>query len=736
MPQKHSGQMDSYESILKETSRRKESVFKLSRTYPAYIVLVVAILLSIGVWYVADQAVTSDMRNTFNKSVNSVMNRLETKYQSDHQVLNSMHGLYESQYFHQVVRDVFELYGAIPTRTYPSILSIAYAEKVTAAHLDDYIYYTMSEGLYDYEIHPKGKRDLFCPIKYIVPLDENLHRSGWDLTTEPHLWQAIQKARDENEMTATHFFEIRPDTVGFFMIYPIYKKDSSHATQYERRQNFEGALLLESHGRLFFAKALGDSIASDRNIIFKCFDSTSATNPAIVFESKNSSLLEDDYQPAMTGEQELMIANVPLKVKFYAVPDFGGAFQQYLPMLALIISLVLSFAFFGFLLSVITSRARAVDLAERMTRSQRRIVESSKDIISVLDFDGKWLSMNPASHEIFGYEPTEMTGRRVDELFDRESDMKEFYGNINKEAREEYTRRFDIRMKTAGGAAKWISWSLTVSPEDKHIYAIGRDVTVEKMAEAEARLRSNQIRLAEQYAREANDFKSFFMTKLSHQLRNSLTGIIGYLQLLSGKVYETEEEQESYLQLAEESSEELFTFVSDIVDATTQADESAKTNPETLRVGSAFNSAMQEIRTLERAPEINIDFHDNSTSTRLVADPMVLANSLRDILLALSDDIDSPEFKISAEENRYENTSEIQIVGPGAKIVEELIEVYKYNQNSLIDALETDTNDILLRLATAASNIRRMNGQMTLETFGHGEGNIVMISLPLQKMQI
>ncbi|MFW5701632.1 MAG: hypothetical protein ACOCX7_01650, partial [Bacteroidota bacterium] len=99
-------------------------------------------------------------------------------------------------------------------------------------------------------------------------------------------------------------------------------------------------------------------------------------------------------------------------------------------------------------------------------------------------------------------------------------------------------------------------------------------------------------------------------------------------------------------------------------------------------------------------------------------------------------DIDSPEFKISAEENRYENTSEIQIVGPGAKIVEELIEVYKYNQNSLIDALETDTNDILLRLATAASNIRRMNGQMTLETFGHGEGNIVMISLPLQKMQI
>jgi signal transduction histidine kinase len=56
------------------------------------------------------------------------------------------------------------------------------------------------------------------------------------------------------------------------------------------------------------------------------------------------------------------------------------------------------------------------------------------------------------------------------------------------------------------------------------------------------------------------------MIKLSHQLRNSLTGIIGYLQLLSNKFYETEEEMMSDLQYAEQSVGRNFHFVSDIVD--------------------------------------------------------------------------------------------------------------------------------------------------------------------------
>lgn len=58
-----------------------------------------------------------------------------------------------------------------------------------------------------------------------------------------------------------------------------------------------------------------------------------------------------------------------------------------------------------------------------------------------------------------------------------------------------------------------------MSRADGLIYAIGRDITLQKTSEEQAKLHNKQVQLAELSALEANDFKAKFMRELSHNSR-------------------------------------------------------------------------------------------------------------------------------------------------------------------------------------------------------------------------
>ena len=58
-------QESSYESILKESSKKKSKVYGFSKTYPAYIVLVIAIAVSIGAFYLVKQRINSERNRAF-----------------------------------------------------------------------------------------------------------------------------------------------------------------------------------------------------------------------------------------------------------------------------------------------------------------------------------------------------------------------------------------------------------------------------------------------------------------------------------------------------------------------------------------------------------------------------------------------------------------------------------------------------------------------------------------------
>lgn len=730
-------QTSSYEAILKEASKKPASKISFAKTFPAYIVLIIMLAISATVFHFIKKDIEESAYLAFDKSCGSVMNRFERKYRSDLGVLESLKGLYDAKAAKNsyVVRDVFELHASFPTKSYASILSMIHARYVPLDQKEDFFYFSTAEYWeYPFEIPPE--RPFYYFVEYISPMDSSYNSFfpiGFDFATVLVVKEAIEKARDSNMVAATPSLTLRPDTSGFFLIIPNYKRDSSITTVYQKRKNFDGALMLVLDTKKFFESALGSKTASDTSIVFQCYEETVSGGENVVYSSDNADLLKTSYEPYKIETRELKIADKTVHVRFSTIPEFGGKIQKYVPYIALAGSAILSFVFFGFMISVITGRARAVDLAERMTRSQRRIVESSQDVIAALDLDGRWKSLNPAFEEIFGYPAEDFAGKKIYSLFSKESDAEDFRNKVAA-VEDETTERIDYRMFADGEKIKWISWNFTISKQDKLIYAIGRDVTLEKLAEEEARFRAKQIRLAEQLAREASEFKSFFMTKLSHQLRNSLTGILGYLQLLSEKIYETDEERDSYVELAEQSSEELFQFVSDIVDVAVGSEDSEeKMELSNLVVKEIVDKAIAYCK--ENGVEINCDMPEEFAASRAIADDKRLTRTIAELFIAFSGDSERNNFLVQAQENAYEGATEIQILGPGNEVAEEMIEAYKYNKSSLIEALRLDKDDILLRLAIAASNFRLMSGSMSVESLGGVEGNLAMITLPLNKKE-
>lgn len=726
----------SYESVLKQASKKGSNPLSISKTYPAYIVLVVMLVISYFVWNLAKEQVQNDRKTEFDKAVSSVMSRLESKIERKEEIISSMSGLYDI--LPDVVRDYFDLYGQIPTKTYPSVASIDYVAYVQDSKKDMFVFNAMSSGYYDYSIKSDNSKDYFFPILHSVPISKNYHRLGTDFAANDMLHQAILKARDNNEIVSTPVFEMRNDTMGFFLISPIYVKDMPRNNLIERKDNFQGCVVLEMNSSLFFQNAISGGIKenkvstfpTDTSIVFQIIDTANGTEN-IIYASNNSSLINQDYEKYVTTEAFFHVEDRNFIIKFATVPGFGGSFQRTMPTVALSLSLVLSFLFFGFVLSVTTSRARAIDLADRMTRSQRRIVDSSKDVIAVLDFEGNWKTMNPASQDIFGLSSYSLINSNIETLFYLDDDKKHF-NNLVDDSKDESSERVDLKMKNQKNELVWVNWNFTFSKKDKLIYAIGRDVTIEKKAEEESILRTKQIQLAEQFAREASESKSYFMTKLSHMMRNSLTGMMGYLQLLSNKVYDTEEEHDTYLQLAEDSTEEIFTFVSDIVDAAIGSDNKSA-ELEFVQFEDLFKNVILNIDKV-KSKQITINHEESVFRAKAVADRNLLQKVITDSINALITESDTGSIQVQASENNIEGQTEIQVLLPTSILTDKLIKLYK-NIPDPINAIKFDEKDIILTLAQSASDIRRMNGTFLVETFGPNDSSLLQITLPLNKIK-
>ncbi len=193
-------------------------------------------------------------------------------------------------------------------------------------------------------------------------------------------------------------------------------------------------------------------------------------------------------------------------------------------------------------------------------RRYRLLADHSSDLIvlSSIDDDTR-LYVSPGSRHLYGYEPEELLGGKVESIV--HSDDIELVRTAQRRLRTTDHALVTYRARRKDGQYIWVeaSWTKVLNEKTGAPEAVvnARDVT--------ARIRSEEaLRAAKAQADTANQMKTEFLANVSHEIRTPMNGIIGMSQLLLGT--KLNPEQNYFTQTIHECGETLLHLINDLLD--------------------------------------------------------------------------------------------------------------------------------------------------------------------------
>jgi len=122
-----------------------------------------------------------------------------------------------------------------------------------------------------------------------------------------------------------------------------------------------------------------------------------------------------------------------------------------------------------------------------------RFIDLSVDMFCILGFDGFFKNLNPSWETVLGFTTAELREKpRVEFIHpdDREATARE----MARVQQGEVTLAFENRYRCKDGSYKWLLWNAVSAPGQHVIYAVARDITGRKQAEAELRESEDRYR--------------------------------------------------------------------------------------------------------------------------------------------------------------------------------------------------------------------------------------------------
>jgi PAS domain S-box-containing protein len=165
---------------------------------------------------------------------------------------------------------------------------------------------------------------------------------------------------------------------------------------------------------------------------------------------------------------------------------------------------------------------------EERTRERDRIWNVSQDMLLVADSQGVWLSVNPALTAALGWSREELLGK-TSEWLEHPDDAERTLAAVSRVGEAGITPRFENRFRHKDGSHRWISWTAVL--DDDLIYAVGRDVTVEKQAQEALQVMEEQLRQSQKM-----EAVGQLSGGIAHDFNNLLTGIIGGLDIVKRRL--------------------------------------------------------------------------------------------------------------------------------------------------------------------------------------------------------
>jgi PAS domain S-box-containing protein len=337
-----------------------------------------------------------------------------------------------------------------------------------------------------------GSRSSYLPATLVSGFSP-MALPGIDLSAEPGMAAALARATRVHDVAATRFAAPRNGTSGFFLVAPA--------------PTLVEGILRPGYVVLFVSAATLRAAATDAPAV-------RITAPGISMPPAGGA---GTVSKTITGAAQRFDIAVPKE-------SVNGAAAA-LPWIILAAGLVLAML----AAAVEINRARRAKAQEQLDR----IFTVSTDLITVADFDGRFMRVNPAAERILGYSEQELVARPYVDFVhpdDRAKTLAEAAAITGGRA----TLAFENRYVRKDGTYRVLEWTTTPVVEDRVMYAVARDVTERREAAAELeRLAGEQAalrRVATLVARQASQAEvvEAIADELGRLLGTELFSIVRY----------------------------------------------------------------------------------------------------------------------------------------------------------------------------------------------------------------
>jgi len=421
----------------------------LNRGYgwPVWAVLAAGLLLTGIAWNATRLQAEAEAAERFMAVADNTRDAIESRVRSYAEVLAGVRALYLANEGHFSEREFSDYVAALDlARHYPGVQVIHYAQRISAREREVFETAVRRGGEPGFAIKPPGERDEYVVVRYVAPRAGNEGALGLDLAGDPVRLQALNRTRASGELTASGPIALALDPArypGFAMRLPLYERGAPTETIAQRRAGFAGvisasfvvidlmrglfseSLLAQIHVRIHdagFANADGGGEPpSDKNLMFD-----------------SDRLLAAHMTTGAGGATRTLTTTASLEtggrrwnLYFTSRSGFDSAAERWLSWVVLISGIAISLLLAGLVRSLQTSRARAIDWADRVTAdlraSETRLTEEQNRMRGLIEAipnpiffkatDGRYLGVNKAWETLFGQSRVFFIGKTVRELF-------------------------------------------------------------------------------------------------------------------------------------------------------------------------------------------------------------------------------------------------------------------------------------------------------------------------------
>jgi PAS domain S-box-containing protein len=213
----------------------------------------------------------------------------------------------------------------------------------------------------------------------------------------------------------------------------------------------------------------------------------------------------------------------------------------------------------------IAERKRAEEEMKESNKKLSTIINNLRGVVFRCDNDAEWTMqyISDGIYELAGYLPNEFIGNKIrsfTSIIDPE-DAKKVWDEIHNALSTGYLYTIEYRIITSAGQKRWV-WERGRGyyESDKLVALEGfiSDITDRKRIEEEL------IR-ARDKAEQSDKLKTAFLHNISHEIRTPMNAIVGFTTLLDSPDT-TDESRRQYIDIIYQSSNQLLSIITDIVD--------------------------------------------------------------------------------------------------------------------------------------------------------------------------